>query len=67
MTVATMPDPVLDLQSVDGVTTCSLLELIPLLRAAEEIGDHKTAASIVSAMTRLAPSSESAWTDKQAA
>lgn len=66
MTTATLPEPV-DLQSAYGVTTCSLLELMPLLRAAEEIGDYKTAASIVSAMTLLAPPGESPSPEELAA
>jgi hypothetical protein len=54
MTTATLPDPVLDVRPMYGATTCSLLELVPLLRVAEDVGDDKSTASIVSAMAQLA-------------
>jgi hypothetical protein len=66
MTTATMSEPN-DLEFVYGVTTCSLLDLMPLLRAAEEIGDYKTVASIVSAMTLLAPPGEAPSREELAA
>jgi hypothetical protein len=66
MTTATLPDPVLDMRPTYGATTCSLLELVPLLRVAEDIGDDKSTASIVSAMAQLArPTTASSQTAQQ--
>ena len=66
-TTSSTPDPVLDLSSEYGVTTCALLQLVPLLRVAEEIEDHETAASIVSAMTLIAPPNDQGWAVEEAA